>query len=103
MKYRDFLDLTDDEIRFIVNEIFKPVNIDNISRNSEWREITCEITTTWGNGTEEDPYEDIADELILKEKGIQIDFSTTGDDVIKWQKYLMAKGCHFLLKDNPYI
>ncbi|WP_120198400.1 hypothetical protein [Lacrimispora algidixylanolytica] len=65
MEYRDFLDLTDDEVSFIVNEIFKPIKIENINRSKAWREIACEITTTWGNGTEEDPYADITDELTL--------------------------------------
>ena len=33
LKYREFLDLTDEEIRFILTEIFHPVNIGNIERD----------------------------------------------------------------------
>ena len=58
---------------------------------------------TWKVGDENTSYEDITDELIFKENGIQVDFSITKADELEWRKYLMAKGCHFLLRDNPYI
>lgn len=32
MKYREFLDLTDDEIKQIITDIFHPVKIENIER-----------------------------------------------------------------------
>lgn len=46
MQYRKFLDLTEDEIRFILMEVFAPVKIENIKKNPEWDEITADITTT---------------------------------------------------------
>lgn len=103
MVYRDFLELTDDEIIFIVNKIFNPDRIGDISRSEELREITCCVVMTWKVGDENTSYEDITDELIFKENGIQVDFSITKADELEWRKYLMAKGCHFLLRDNPYI
>jgi len=102
MEYRDFLDLTDDEVRFIINEIFKPIKIDNIGRSKEWREITCEITMLWGT-EDSGGLGAITDEIVLREGEIQVDFSFNKSDELKWRKYLIAKGCHFLLKDNPYI
>ena len=37
MKFREFLDLTDEEIRFILTEIFHPVKIENIQRDVKWK------------------------------------------------------------------
>lgn len=33
LKYREFLDLTDEEIKFILTEIFNPVKIGSIERD----------------------------------------------------------------------
>lgn len=103
MRYRDFISLTDEEVIYIVDDIFKPVKIENIVRSTGWNGITCDITTTWGLGTIEDPYEDITDELTLKENGLEINFSTNSNDRLKWKQYLLSKGCNKLLKDNPYL
>jgi len=103
MRYRDFMSLTDEKIIFIITDIFKPVKIENIVRNKEWNEINCDITTTWGLGTKEEPYEDIIDELTLKESGLEINFSMNNTDRLKWKQYLLAKGCNKLLKDNQYL
>lgn len=45
MKYREFLSLTDEEIRFILTDIFHPIKIENIQRDKEFNEITADITT----------------------------------------------------------
>ena len=107
MKYRDFLTLTDDEIRFIVQEIFDPVKIENIQRDAECREIVCDITTDgWSDGeTESFP---IMDELILREPsamscGICVDFSIDASEKKKWRQFCIAKGCHPDFKDNPFL
>lgn len=42
MKYREFLDLTDDEIKYILTEIFHPVSIGEIRRDFTWNEIVVE-------------------------------------------------------------
>ena len=107
MKYREFLSWTDEEIKYIVNEIFNPKKILNIKKNKRLNSITCDITTGgWGDGETEDF--EVTDELELKlptarENGIHIDFSINTNDVIKWKKFLLAKGCNELLKDNPYL
>ena len=38
-----FLDLTDEEIKQIVMDIFQPKKITCIKRNKKWDEITCKI------------------------------------------------------------
>ena len=107
MNYREFLNLTDDEIRFIVNDIFSPAEISNIQRHITSNTITCDITTGGWDNREEAAFE-ITDELELgmpstMNCGINVDFSISVDDITKWKKFLLAKGCNELLKDNPYL
>lgn len=100
MKYRDFLELTDDEIKFIINDIFHPNKISNIERDKKCKKINVCITTGFQN--EEEEFE-ITDEVELSISGIQVDFAINTDDVIKWKQFLLAKGCNELLKNNPYL
>ncbi len=101
LKYRDFLDLTDDEIRFILNDILQPTKIENIQRDTTFQEITATITT--GGWETENGVEEIEDVITLSVDGIDVDFSLTIDDENKWKKFLLAKGCDKRLKDNPYL
>ncbi len=107
MVYRELTSLTNDEIRFIVNDIFHPKKITNIKRYKKTNCITCDITTTWDGDEGEDDIE-IVDEVELKtpsfiEKGIHVDFSLASDDYLKWKQYCLAKGCFAYIKDNPYL
>lgn len=107
MKFREFLSLTDEEIEFIVHDIFNTEKIENIRRDEEWKEITCDITTEGWNDGEEGNFS-VTDELTLKMPtltncGIQIDFSIDGDDMRKWRQFCLAKGCNDYLKDNQYL
>ena len=106
MKYRKFLDLTDDEIKYILNDIFHPVKIENIQRDEKWNEFTVEMTT--GGWIDDEGEFDITDEITLRlpipgSCGIQVDFSLKDSDVLKWKQFLMAKGCNELLNNNPYL
>lgn len=103
MKYREFLSLTDEEIRFILNDIFYPKAIGKIERDEEWNEITAEMTTEWGNADDEDGIIEITDEVALSMDEIQVDFQLDGSDLWRWKQFLLAKGCNDLLKDNPYL
>ena len=107
MKFREFLDLTDKEIRFILTEVFQPIRIENIQRDVEWNEFIVDMTTDgWDNG-KGDEFE-ITDEITLRlpgtdNYGLQVDFSLNKEDSLKWKQFLLAKGCNYLLKDNPYL
>ena len=107
IQYREFLSLTDEEIKFILTEMFNPTKIENIERDKEWNEITVEITTGgWDNG-EEGEFE-MEDVITLKMPtnyscGLEVDFSLTSEDKLKWSQFLLAKGCDYRLKDNPYM
>lgn len=100
LRYREFLNLTDEEIEFIINDIFHPVKVDNIQRNKDFNEITADITTTWNDGEENF---NVTDEITLTTKKIIVNFSLTKNDLLKWQQFLLAKGCDYRLKDNPYL
>lgn len=100
LRYREFLNLTDEEIEFIINDIFHPVKVDNIQRDKDFNEITADITTTWNDGEENF---NVTDEITLATKKIIVNFSLTKNDLLKWQQFLLAKGCDYRLKDNPYL
>lgn len=100
LRYREFLNLTDEEIEFIINDIFHPVKVDNIQRDKDFNEITADITTTWNDGEENF---NVTDEITLTTKKIIVNFSLTKNDLLKWQQFLLAKGCDYRLKDNPYL
>lgn len=107
LKYREFLDLTDEEIKFILTEIFNPVKIGSIERDKEWNEIAVEMTTGGWDDGEGGEFE-IEDTITLKMPsihscGLEVDFSLTKEDKLKWKQFILAKGCDYLLKDNPYI
>lgn len=104
LKYREFLSLTDEEVRFILNEIFQPVKVENIKRDKEWNEITAEMTTDgWGVEEDSDETTEITDVIELTVDGMNVDFSLTSEDILKYQQFLLAKGCDIRLKNNPYM
>lgn len=102
MKYREFLSLTDEEIVFILMDIFNPVKIENIKRDEKFNEITVAMTTD-GWHTEETENLEITDEVTLTPSSISVDFSINYKDIFKWKQFLLAKGCDERLKDNSYL
>lgn len=103
MVYREFMDLTDDEIKYIIKDIFPyTTKIDNIIRDPQFNQISCDIYIM-------EEYPDIPDTLDLTvpafgEEGITThDFSLTDKELWKWKQFLLAKGCDERLKDNPYL
>lgn len=101
LRYREFLSLTDEEIMLILTDIFNPIKIENIQREEGFDVITAEITMDgWSDG--ETVYES-TDEITLKPNTIQVDFSVDSEDMLKYKQFLLAKGCSYLLKDNPYL
>ena len=103
MVYREFMDLIDDEIKYIIKDIFPYTSkIDNIIRDPQFNQISCDIYIM-------EEYPDIPDTLDLMvpafgEEGITThDFSLTDKELWKWKQFLLAKGCDERLKDNPYL
>ncbi len=115
MKQRNFIDLTDDEIREIVTDIFAPKKITCIKRSKKWDEITCKIYIEWET-TDDDGNkipELIPDELTLMnpfdygKDAIQVQFPVNGEDYTKLKQFCFAKGIYGVsikwLMDNPYV
>ena len=73
MKYREFLSLTDEEIRFILTDIFHPIKIENIQRDKEFNEITADITTDGWNDGETENFESETKKPQLNGKDLEIE------------------------------
>lgn len=78
LQYREFLSLTDEEIKFILTEMFNPTKIVNIERDKEWNKITVEMTTGGWDDGEGGEFE-IEDIITLKmptvyDCGLEVDF-----------------------------
>ena len=112
---KKFLDLTDEEVRQIVRDIFQPTKITCIKRSKQYDEITCKIYTEWSTTEDDGTVVDelIPDELTLKnpfdygEEAIQVDFQVNSADYKKLKQFCFAKGIYGyaidFLFDNPYI
>lgn len=103
IKYKEFLSLTDEEIIYIIKEIFPYTKrVDNIERHNKQNSISCNIYIM-------DEYPDFPDKLELylpedESESIQTnDFGLAPEELLKWEQYLLAKGCDYRLKDNPYL
>lgn len=101
MKYRKITELTDAEIKYILKELLYAVKVTNISRNEDYNEVYADVTTEWETATDEVSL--ITDEVTLNEETIDVPYKFTYKDKVLYQKYLLAKGCNALLKDNPYL
>lgn len=112
---RKFTDLTKDEVKFIVNELFSPKKITNISISEEYEEITCTIYTEWAS-TDDDGNEIIEivpDEIELHnpfdygENAINAPFALNDKDYSKFKSYCYAQGIYGAsiewLTNNPYM
>lgn len=82
-------------IYFILLKLIIYKRIKNIMK------FVVDITTIWGVGEDEDT--EITDEITLTESNIIADFSLANGDLRKWKQFLLAKGCDYRLKNNPYI
>ena len=54
LKYRKLTDLTDEEIKFAINDIIQPVYIGEIKRDYKWDTIDVDVTIDWGEAGKED-------------------------------------------------
>ena len=66
MKKRKFAELTDEEVREVVSDIFKPERISCIKRSKRDDEIICKIYTRWDGGEDEPDSFLACDELTMR-------------------------------------
>lgn len=102
MKYRPITDLTDDEVKQIVNEIYEPDSFIKIVRKTDYDEILVIVCDS--DGWREhihlrDPFK--------HGYGFQYDNCTYDYDYDEHEKmfeqFCIAKGVCHLLKNNPYL
>lgn len=111
------IDLTNDEIKQILQDIFQPKKITCIKRNKKYDEIYCKMYTEWKsiNDNGEEEINLIADDITLRNPfnndkydsfGIT-DFEITYNDYKKLKQFCYAKGIYGhsidFLFDNPYL
>ena len=66
LKYRKLTDLTDEEIKFAINDILHPVSIGEIKRDYKWDTIDVDVTTDWGEDGETELITDTISHKIRK-------------------------------------
>lgn len=94
---RTFDSLTNDEIKSFLNMEFnlnKDISDKDIINYGD--EIDVKVYMMKG-------YPDISAKVTLSINGIKINDFNAGTESYHWQQYLLAKGIHPLLKDNPYL
>lgn len=96
--YRRIVELTDKEIKALINECIAPIKIENIERNEKDNEVHAVITTIWGTEKEE-----IEDEITLTEDEYMADWNIRPEDIWQYRQYLFAIGVNPLSFENPYI
>ena len=110
-EYREFMTLTDGEIRQIVTDIFQPKKLTCIERHKKDGYISCKIYSSWTSKNDDgtDDTVTIADVVELREpfvngsRAIKADFAVYANDYVKLKKFCLAKGICEYLKDNPYL
>lgn len=101
--YKDFMEITDKEIIYILQDIFKATKVYEINRYSDLRQIDAIIVTEW-TGENEGEISEMEDDVTLDSNKIKCyGFAVTSDDILKYKKFMLAKGYSELLKDNKYL
>lgn len=105
-EYRDFLSLTDEEVKFILTDLFHPIKIENIFRSEDFNEIYADMTTGGWILLDDDGKEvktELTDTIILRPNDLYVDFSIDYNDILKYRQWLFSRGVCEMLKDNPYL
>lgn len=107
---REFLSLTNEEIKQIVTDMFSPKKITCIKKSKKYDEITCNIYTEWGTDDDDGGVLCVCDELTLRnpfvynEDSISVDFQVKGSDYTSLKQFCFAKGIvPDWIKNNPYM
>lgn len=108
-------DLSDEDVKQIVDDIFSPTKINNIRRNKKTDTVSCTIYTEW-EGKDEDGKKEthiIADRVTFRNPfdcDDAIEFEDPNAPVEQKElktlmQFCYAKGIRpeYLIKDNPYL
>lgn len=97
MMYKPLTMLSNSEIKAALNCIFKPQMIEFIKKNKEENTVLAYlIGISCYSGVK------ISSLVTLREDGLELQGVDTYKEELHWQQFLLSKGCHYLLKDNPF-
>lgn len=98
MMYKPLTMLSNSEIKAALNCIFKPQMIEFIKKNKEENTVLAYlIGISCYSGVK------ISSLVTLREDGLELQGIDTYKEELRWQQFLLSKGCHYLLKDNPFV
>ena len=111
---KTIFDLTDEDIRRVVTDMFSCKKVTCIKRSKKWDEISCKIYTEWETTDDDgnEVVEVLADDLELKnpfdygESAIHVQMGLNSEDYTKWKQMCYARGIRGAsikwIEDNPY-
>lgn len=105
MEYRCFGSLRCDEIQGFMDVAMKEFTVDAISYDEidDSFEVACHSTWETENDNGELVDEVLDDTIVLRDDGIYADFEVLENEKRLWQQFLLAKGCDWRLKNNPFL
>lgn len=112
-KPKKISDLTDEEVKFLASEIFRPKKVTCVRRSRRDDEASCKIYLEWDDDEAPGKTFVTADEVTFKNpflhgyRSILADFSLAPSDFLKLRQFCFAKGItegyEDLSVDNPYL
>lgn len=103
MEYRKITDLTDEEIKEAFKIISEVNEAEVYYRNTVEDFIECQVYTSWGNEETESTVPDLFKLSCYGIEDIGNDYPISDVEEYLFEKFLVAKGCHHLQKDNPFL
>lgn len=105
MEYRDFGSLRSDEIQEFMDVAMKEFTVDAISYDKidDSFEVACH--STWESESDDGELigEVLDDTIVLRDDGIYADFQVLENEKRLWRQFLLAKGCDWRLRNNPFL
>lgn len=105
MEYRNFGSLRSDEIQEFMDVAMKEFTVDAISYDEVDDSFKVACHSTWESESDDGELisEDLDDTIALYDDGISADFEVLGNEKRLWQQFLLAKGCDWRLRNNPFL
>ena len=105
-KSRKITDLSTEEIRQIVTDIFLPLKVTHIKKHIREGTVTCKIHTKWTDTENTFIHADdvtLRNPFIYGEKAIELPFTLGNYDYWMFKQFCFAKGICPWLDNNPYL
>ena len=105
MEYRSFGSLRCDEIQEFMDVAMKEFTVDEISYDKIDDSFKVACHSTWVSESDDGEFIDevIDDTFTLYEYGMDGNWQVLEDEKRLWQQFLLAKGCDWRLRNNPFM